>query len=68
MLVAQFADGVEAGVDGGALGQGRDDPLLQEACAHRRDGAVEHGQERAVADAVAQGARQLQAAARHFVQ
>src|SRR5262249_43333711 len=68
VLVEQFADSVETVLDGLALRQRRDDPLLKEARSHRRDGTVAVRQKRPGSFAAAQRPRQLQAAARHFVE
>ena len=68
VFLLQLGDGVEPGLDGGAVGQRRDDPLLQQPRAHRRRRAVQDRQQRAGPAAVAQGARQFQAAARHLVE
>ncbi len=68
VFVLEFGHGVEAGVDGAALGQRGDDPFLQQAGAHRRRGPVHHRQQRAGPAAVAQRPRQFEAAARHLVE
>jgi hypothetical protein len=63
--------GVEARVDGVLLDQRGEQPLAQQARAHRRLRAIEHGQQRARAVAVgarAQRLDQLEVAARHLVE
>ena len=50
-----------------ALGQGGEQPILQETSAHRGDRAVDRGEQRTVAFAFTQSPRQLEAAARHVV-
>ena len=50
------------------VGQRGEQPVVQQPGAHRRHGAVEDRQQRALAVAVAQRARQFQAAARHLVE
>ncbi len=68
VVLQQLLDGVEPGVDRGDVGERREHPVVQEPRAHRRDGAVEDREQRAVALAVAQRARQFEAAARHLVE
>ena len=52
----------------GDVGQRGQQAVVQKARTHRRDGAVEDRQERAVALAVAQSAGQFQAAAGDFIE
>ncbi len=60
----QLADGVQPGVDRRDFGERRGEPLGDEPCAERRDGAIEDAEERAFAAAVSDCGHQLQAAAR----
>ena len=68
VVLQQLLDGVEPGRDRGAFGQRGEHAVVQQPGAHRRHGAVEHREQRAVALAVAQGARQFEAAPRHLVE
>ena len=63
----QFLDRVVPRVDRGDVGQRIGQPVGQQPRAHRRDRAIEHGQQRAFAAAVADRARDFQAAAAGLV-
>ena len=56
-------DLVQAPRDVGKVEQGRADPLLEQPPAHRRDGGLQHAQQRATHRSGAQGFRQFQIAA-----
>ena len=63
----ELGDGLLPGLDRRHVDQRVGQPVGQEPRAHGGDGAVQHGQQRAVAAALADGPRDLQAAAAGFV-
>ena len=63
----QFGHRVQPARRCGSVGQRIGQPIGQQPRAHRRGRAIEHGQQRAFAAALAQRAGDLQAAARRFV-
>ena len=63
----QLFDRVQTATEGGHVGQRIGQPVGHQSRAHRRDRAIEHGQQRTLAAAVADRAGQLQAAAARFV-
>ncbi len=69
MFVEQFSDGFEPGLDGGAVGQRREQPVH---AADGRPSALPCGRSRASSEPcrllVAQGSRQFQAAAGHLIE
>src|SRR5262249_55756823 len=64
----QLGDGVVTSLDGPAVGQRGEKPLLQQPPAHRRHRAVEDRQQRAGAVAVAHRPRQFETAARDLIE
>ena len=67
-ITDQLLDGAGALGDQLERGQGRGEVIGQQPRPHRRDGAIDDLKQRAFALGLAQGSRQLQAAAGHLVQ